>query len=85
VQDITALETLFEDVRDSVSKLDRRVCGIEHRVTILSTNISKEQDELNSLRNVRVQLDFVQFSIILVLMVIATAIVVYFLATQFGG
>jgi hypothetical protein len=85
VRDTTALEGLFRDVQCSVDRLDKRVGGIEQRVNILSTNIEIERCDLDKLYGLRIQLDFSQFCIIMMLMMLATAIVVYFLATRFGG
>jgi uncharacterized protein YaaN involved in tellurite resistance len=82
MRDTTALEGLFEEVRCSVEKLDCRVVGIEQRVHRLSTDIEQEQKEFNSFR---VIMDFKQFLFVMLILVIATAIIMFYLMVHMGG
>lgn len=42
MDDTTKLEGIFNDIKSSVDRLERRVGGVEHRVAVISREIDKE-------------------------------------------
>ncbi len=42
MDEATTLEGIFEDIKNSVERLDNRVSGVERRVLIISHEIDKE-------------------------------------------
>jgi len=42
MQDATTLEGIFNEIKDSVERLDSRVAGVERRVIIISQEVDRE-------------------------------------------
>jgi hypothetical protein len=82
MQDTTALEGLFEEVRCSVERLDYKVVGIEQRVNNLSTGVEREKHNFSSFKII---MDFKQFLLVMFMMIVATAVVVFYLMVRIGG
>lgn len=45
MEDTTKLEGIFQDVKDSVDRLEWRIGGVEHRVAVISQNLEDCKDK----------------------------------------